>query len=204
MPSWGGTALGPATMTEEEALELCRKGEDGPDHAAFRVLYEQHRRDVGRFLGRLLQDPHVVEDALQDTFVRLHRALKGHERGRPLRPYVFAIARNVALNHLRARSKTKGLDALPGEPAARGGGAEARDRSLAIDDALEALEAQHRSLILLRFTHRLSQDELAQALDCTARTVRNRLRVASSLFERELVKRGVLSQDDASPREVLS
>src|SRR4051812_8473228 len=91
MPDQRGTLT--PEMTEDEALERCRRGEDG-DHAGFRVLYERHRPEIERFLARLLGDRHQVEDALQDTFVRLHRALKGHERGRPLRPYVFAIARN--------------------------------------------------------------------------------------------------------------
>lgn len=198
MPARGGLALVPERLTEDEALERCRRGEDGKDHTAFRILYEAHRSDVGRFLGRLLGDAHTVEDALQDTFVRLHRSLASFERGRPLRPYLFAIARNVALNHLRARAKVKREGELSAEPSERREPA-GRERAVAIEDALQALEGQHRSLILLRFAHRLSQEEIAEALDCTTRTVRNRLRVASTLFERELVRRGVLTRPEVTP-----
>ena len=176
-----------AELGEAEALARCRRGEDS-GHAAFRVVYELHRPEVETFLRRLLGDAASVDDALQDTFVRLHRSLASFDASRPLRPYVLAIARNVALDALAARSKLKLLDPALADRAP----GPASEPRADVEEALAALEAQHRTLILMRWVHELTQDEIAAALGCTARTVRNRLKTASALFERELVRRGVM------------
>jgi RNA polymerase sigma-70 factor (ECF subfamily) len=174
---------------EAEALARCSRGEDGPGHEAFRVLYDGHRGEIEAFLRGLIGERSSVDDALQDTFVRLHRSLKGYDTTRPLRPYVLAIARNVAMDVLRTRAKLKPLQPRDEESLRAPASGE---REAAVAEALEALEAQHRSLILMRWVHELKQEEIAVALGCTARTVRNKLRTASALFERELVRREVL------------
>ncbi|HZU97787.1 MAG TPA: sigma factor-like helix-turn-helix DNA-binding protein, partial [Planctomycetota bacterium] len=100
-----------------------------------------------------------------------------------------------AMDTLRTRAKLKLL--APGDEeraVARVGGVEPSP----VAEALEALEAQHRSLLLMRWVHELKQEEIALALGCTERTVRNRLKTASALFERELVRRGVLPPPDTS------
>jgi RNA polymerase sigma-70 factor (ECF subfamily) len=201
----GKGATGLVAAPGEEALERCRRGEDGPDHAAFRTLYESERPEVERFLERLLGDPQAVEDAVQDTFVRLHRSLASFEAGRPLRPYVLAIARNVAMDSLRTRQKSKKIEDLDAEPRAHAvDPVEQREHAANVEAALAALEGQHRSIILMRYSHELKQEEIADALACTVRTVRNRLRAASALFERELVRRGVLARPDEGRKEVSS
>ncbi len=185
----GGPLTIMAELSDEEALALSCRGADGPDHAAFRVLYERLRPEVEAFLRRVIGERASVEDALQDTFVRLYRSLPSFDRSRPLRPYLLAIARNVAMDTLRTRGKLK-LLAPAAEARAVAPGAD--EKAAPVAEALEALEAQHRSLILMRWVHELKQDEIATALGCTERTVRNRLKTASALFERELVRRGVL------------
>ncbi len=179
-----------AEPTDRELLERCRAGDD-PAHAAFRALYERHAPEVLRLLVRLLGDRVAAEDGLQETFVRLHGALRRLDPARPVRPYALRIARNVAIEALR---RSKGHAPLEGEgPTTHDDDAllrgEARDL---VTDALQALTPDLRSAIVLRHGHGLTLDEVGAALGVTSRTVRNRLRAAAVLLARELEARGVL------------
>jgi len=194
-----GATLEPmAELTEQEAVLRCQRGLD-QDHTGFRAIYERYAPEVLRFQKRLLGDRHAAEDAVQDTFVRLHRGLKAYDGARPLRPYVFSVARNVAVDILRARAKRPRPEALA--EALVPGGAAAVDEasrgeeSAAVAESLATLAPEHRSLLVLRHVHGLKLEELAEGLACTDRTIRNRLRSAASLLERELRRRGVLSKE---------
>lgn len=167
------------------------------DHAAFRRLYERYGPEILRYLERLLGDRDVAEDALQDSFVRLHRGLKRYDPERPLRPYVFRIAHNVAIEALRRRARRAKLDPAPLEAIDTVDQAvERNERAALVRAALAALPAEHRSVIVLRHTHALKLREVADALDCTPRTARNRLRAASTLLERELRRRGIVPEQE--------
>jgi RNA polymerase sigma factor (sigma-70 family) len=72
----------------------------------------------------------------------------------------------------------------------------ARDEHhMLVQEALSALSPEHRSVVVLRYTHGLKLREIADALSCTTRTARNRLRAAAVLLERELRRRGVVSEE---------
>lgn len=185
---------------ETEVVRLCLTGTGPEAESAFRSIYERHARAVYRFLERLLGDQESAEDALQETFVRLHRGLKSFDPTRPLRPFLFSVARNVAIDAIRARQKRPRPDALPPEqPAvASPDSSEAASRSerrKLVHDALAALAPEHRALLLLRHVEGQKLEEIADSSDCTVRTAYNRLRAASVLLERELKRRGVLGSE---------
>jgi RNA polymerase sigma-70 factor (ECF subfamily) len=88
-----GVTLDAVTELEErETVRLCQSGRDDDARSGFKRIYERYFDEVYRFLVRLLADPHGAEDGTQETFVRLHRALKSIDGTRPLRPYVLAAA----------------------------------------------------------------------------------------------------------------
>jgi RNA polymerase sigma-70 factor (ECF subfamily) len=191
-----GVTLDAVTELEErETVVLCQTGRDDDLRTGFRRIYERYFDEVHRFEERLLADQHAAEDATQETFVRLHRALKTIDGSRPLRPYVLAVARNVAIDFLRARQK--GVKLLPeGEdPAAPATAdhASALERRAIVEDALAALGPEHRSILVLRHVHEQKLETIAEGASCTVRTVRNRLRAAGTLLGRELKRRGVVS-----------
>ncbi len=68
--------------------------------------------DLRGYLARRIADPVVVEDLLQEVFVRVHAKLGELREGSRVAPWVFRIARNVAVDHLRARGRTPLPDAL--------------------------------------------------------------------------------------------
>jgi RNA polymerase sigma-70 factor (ECF subfamily) len=161
-----------------------------------RRLYELHFDEVRRLHARLLGDGHAADDATQETFIRIHHALPTCDRERPLRPWILAIARNVAIDILRARAKAAKMpQEEPAAPSMVVAEASASEERRAVEDALAALAPEHRSILLLRHVHELKLEEIAEGSACTVRTVRNRLRAAGALLGRELKRRGIVSSE---------
>ena len=59
--------------------------------------------EVLGFLRRWITEPHDVDDAYQETFVALHRARHTYDPALPIEPWLYAIARNVAVDLARRR-----------------------------------------------------------------------------------------------------
>lgn len=190
----GGAISFVSALSDDEALRRIREGDDA-SRSGFRVLYDRYFLDVYRFEKRLLGDHDSAEDATQEAFARLLRSAKTIDPARGVRPFLFSLARNVAIDVLRARQK-KPLSLDGDAPAsAPESEPERRERLEAVEEALGALAPEHRSLLLLRHVQGLKLDEIAEGSDCTVRTVRNRLRAAGALFGRELKRRGIVSKE---------
>ncbi|MCK0197172.1 RNA polymerase sigma factor [Ancylobacter sp. 6x-1] len=71
-----------------------------------------HAPELGRFLRRRLGDPHAASDLVQDTFLRVVE--RPETRVQDLRAYLFAIARNLLLNHVKQEARRR-TDAVPHE-----------------------------------------------------------------------------------------
>ena len=76
------------------------------DEAAFEELYDRHRASLLAFCRHTLRDREDGEDALQQTFLRAHRALRKCRPPDAVRPWLFAIARNRCFTLLAARRDT--------------------------------------------------------------------------------------------------
>jgi RNA polymerase sigma-70 factor (ECF subfamily) len=178
------------TLGDAEDRDLVLLAREDPSGPPFRTLYERHRAPVFGFIYRLVQDHALAEDLLQETFLRVYEHLDRYDAGRAFRPWLFQIARNTALNGLRARKKKEaaGAEGLerPGSDrlvaAAANGEAVANARA-----ALATLADEDRALLLQRVGLGMRLAELAESLDCTERTVRNRLDAAVERLTRALV-----------------
>jgi RNA polymerase sigma-70 factor (ECF subfamily) len=120
------TGLDEKAARRRRWTELMGRVQQG-DRDAYRTLLEEIERPLVAFLRRRVGEPADVEDVYQDTLIALHRARHTHEPGRPLEPWLFAIARNVAIDHARRRRTRRDVevlvDELPdreAEPAAAG------------------------------------------------------------------------------------
>ena len=100
--------------TTDEAL-LKRAGEG--DQAAFLELYDRHRQPIFRFAYRLLGEVDIAEDVTHDCFLSLIRKPENFRPERaPLRTYLFAAARNLALKYFRDTGRETTLDEVTEEP----------------------------------------------------------------------------------------
>jgi RNA polymerase sigma-70 factor, ECF subfamily len=83
------------------------------DMDAFTGLYEALKRPLIRYLWTFVRNQTMAEDLLQETFLQLHRARQSYTPPRPVRPWIYAITRHVALMHLRTMRRRK--EVLPDE-----------------------------------------------------------------------------------------
>lgn len=70
-------------------------------------LLSRHGMELARHLRRIVRDDDAAQDLLQDTFLRAHKALDGLGEGANARAWLYRIATNAALNHVRDRSRER-------------------------------------------------------------------------------------------------
>ena len=138
-----------------------------PTTARFDALYRETASDLFAYVLTLLRDRAAAEDVTALTFERAYRrqsafdAAKGTQRA-----WLFAIARNAALDELRRRKRSAALlsdpeDHAPDPPDAA---AEAAARRATVRAALQQLPPRERELIALKFHAGLSNAEIAKVL----------------------------------------
>lgn len=150
----------------------------------FSGLYQAHAADVQRFALYLSGDPSLAEDLTAETFVRLWGARERVELA-TVRGYLFAIVRNLYLQHRRRRRPESApdeslADARPG-PVER---ALARDELEATLAALQALPEIDRAALLMRASDELPYEEIAAALGISATAARVKVHRARLVLAR--------------------
>ena len=136
-------------------------------------LYAAHRDGIFRYLRRIVGEQDPARDLTQEVFLRVTRAGIPETTPGGRRAWVFSIARNLALNHVRDGHRRPATVAL-GDPLAPA----TQELSIALRDAVAALPPLDRDVFLLRETAGLRYDEIAAACDVPLETVRSRLHQA--------------------------
>jgi len=153
--------MGPALRAQPDRrlVDLVRDGYD----AAFEEIVRRYRRPLDRFAAAIVGGR--SEDVTQDAFSKALLALRGSEAEIELRPWLYRIVRNTALNDLRDREPA--TDEIPeGLPGSRSVAAEAEAREELADlmQRLHALPENHRAAIVMRELEGLGHEEIAAAL----------------------------------------
>jgi RNA polymerase sigma factor (sigma-70 family) len=150
-------------LDDERLAALVRSG----DEAAFAVLYDRHHASLLAFCRHMLGNREDGEDALQQAFVRAHRALRAGRPPDAVRPWLFAIARNRCRTMLAARRDAGipvdevelGFDGLADDVRRR-----ADLRELVAD--LGRLPDEQREALVLFELGDLSHAEIAATIGC--------------------------------------
>ena len=135
------------------------------DAAALEALYRNLGNGVYCYALSLLSDAGAAEDVLQDTFVRVFSAAHGRKPGKSGKAWVYAIAKNLCFDRLRAKKRAA--------PMAEGGGPEDPADPAALDfvadtelkEALAGLDGDSRSIVLLHLASGLKFREIAALLE---------------------------------------
>jgi len=143
------------------------------DHATLVAIYGDLAPRVHRFVRDLLGDATLASDATQETFVRAFRRVEGLPRDTRLVPWVFGVARFVALELRKARGRVRRVIDDGASPDDRAVDTRARspedallDREAVrvIERALLRLPEERRAALLLRCDHGLAYDEIAHLM----------------------------------------
>jgi RNA polymerase sigma-70 factor (ECF subfamily) len=131
---------------------------------AFDGLYELLDDELRRFFGARCRDAARIDDLTQETFLQIHRSRRSYLRDRPVRPWVYAIAKRAFLMHVRQvhrreSPESTGLIAVP-EPHA----STSEHMRLELADALTRLSGDSRRAFLLHHWIGLSFREIGAVL----------------------------------------
>lgn len=185
-------------MNEVDDWVLVARAQSG-DRAAFAALVRRYAAPLAHFCQRMTGSAEDGEDLAQEALVRLHRHLPRLAPQARFSTVLFAIARNLTLNHLRdsgrrGRGKSHTLDTLPlaADPAHRPD-RQARYRELEalVQHAIGLLSDEHREILLLRETQDMDYAHIAETLDIAPGTVKSRLARAREQLRLRLIELGV-------------
>lgn len=141
----------------------------------FPTLFQAHASDLHRFVLYLSGDPALADDLVSETFVRLWNAQKRVDLA-TVRGYLFAIARNLYLHHLRRAGRATGLDEGTHDPApGPDRQAESRSELDVVLVALQQLPELDRAAVLLRAQGEMPYEEIAAALGLSPAAARVRV-----------------------------
>lgn len=169
-------AVAPASFNRLLSDERLTRRAVGGDEHAFGAIFRRYHQPLYRFCLAIVGNPEDAQDALQNTMMKVLRALPGEEREIELKPWLYRIAHNESIDLLRRRRETRQLDA---EQAAPGYGltedAATRERLRRLLADIQELPDRQREVLVMRELAGLGFDEIGGALETSSGTVRQTL-----------------------------
>lgn len=143
------------------AIARAKEGDTGALH----FLYVRYADDVQGYVNSIVRDSHEAEDITQNVFAKLMTVIvKYEQRQVPFSAWILRVARNAALDHMRARRMVPCEEVRTSDEGYEQMGFE---RSLSLRDALEQLPPDQREVLVLRHIAGLAPGEIAERLDKT-------------------------------------
>jgi RNA polymerase sigma factor (sigma-70 family) len=174
MPALAGRSPLLRLQSDERLVALIRRGH----HGAFEALVQRYQPRLLAFCRHMLGSQEDAEDVLQEVFAASFNAICADDRPINARPWLYRIARNRCLNHLR-RPQPAGQDSM--DVFEREGGISTadtvhkRDEFRHIVSDVQELPETQRTALLLREIDALSYDQIAEAMDTTVPSVKSLL-----------------------------
>lgn len=187
------------SLPDADVVRLAQEGRE----LAFRELVRRYERPVFSLVYRMVRDRETAEDLAQDAFIKVLNHIDRYSPEFKFSSWVFKIANNVAIDHLRRRRlDTVSMDGSPHASSAAEVEAstfdvssdqesaldemEARELGDAIESAIGQLRPEYRSCIMLRHVEGRSYEEIASTLDLPLGTVKTYIHRARHELRRAL------------------
>jgi RNA polymerase sigma factor (sigma-70 family) len=168
---------------DDRLISMVRSGNAG----AFETMVDRYQGRLLGFCRQMLGSTEDAEDVLQEVFVNAYRAMLADEREINLRPWLYRIARNRCLNHLRkpTADAQESMDMVPMvEAASTAEKVHNREEFRQLLSDVSKLPETQRSALLLREMDAMSYEEIAQAMETSVPSVKSLLvRARISLAE---------------------
>ena len=166
-------------MDDADLVERAKAG----DTVAFERLFENYHAPVLNYLHRMVGDRALAEDLTQDAFVKAYRALASTRPDLAFKAWLYRIATNTAISHLRRRKLIRWVPFLPTQDYASNESVERTvSRKHDVEQALHLLPNHYAAVLILRHYEGLSLAETAGALDISENAAKLRLFRARKAF----------------------
>ncbi len=195
----------PAEVPTDEDLLLAYRSRG--DREAFEQLVERYETELYSYLRNYLGDAQMAEDAFQATFLQVHLKCEQFEEGRRVRPWLYAVATNQAIDAQRRNrrhrmvslDRRRGpegsddedggtlmnlLDSQDSDPAEQ---FSLEEDSRAVREAIDQLPEPLRRVVLLVYFQGLKYREAAEVLSIPVGTVKSRLHTAVARLNESLM-----------------
>lgn len=190
----------PDTLADGELVLTAVSGRE----AAFEELVRRYQRPIASYVYRMVGDYDAALDLTQDVFIKVYNSLARYRSEFKFSTWIYKIAHNTAIDHLRRHTvrdqiMTSGGDGTRAEIVIKSRRptpeqeSEKQERRSEIESVVQSLPAAYRELIVLRHSHDLSYDEIAEVTGLPLGTVKNRLFRAREAMRDLLVPRGITS-----------
>lgn len=172
-------------LSDTDLVARFRAGEE----AAFTAIHDRYREPLTGFARRMLTGSgHDAEDVVQDAFIRAHRSLRATDRAMALKPWLYMIVRNRALDDLRTPRRTTELEdegrhltlVSSSDPSEQ---AVARDELHRLVDEIGRLPERQRMALVMRELDGRTHVETAAALSTTVPATKSLLVRARASLE---------------------
>lgn len=191
LASWNAVADG-------ELVQSALAGRE----SGFEELVRRYQRPIAAYVYRMVGDYDAALDLTQEVFIKVYNSLGRYRSEYKFSTWIYKIAHNAAIDHLRrhtARAQTLSnsdvaerqevvLESRRLTPEQE---SERNERCLEIETVVQLLPHAYRELIVLRHSHDLSYDEIAEVTGLPLGTVKNRLFRAREAMREQLVQRGI-------------
>ncbi|MDT5062279.1 MAG: hypothetical protein QOH63_2738 [Acidobacteriota bacterium] len=169
---------------------------------SFEELVRRYQRPIAAYVYRMVGNYEAALDLTQEVFIKVYNSLGRYRSEFKFSTWIYKIAHNSAVDHLRRHSTREQslLNEFDGEqrelpiesrrisPEQEYAG---KERRAEIEQVVRGLPAAYRELILLRHSHDLSYDEIAEVTGLPLGTVKNRLFRAREVMRQLFVERGI-------------
>ena len=195
-------------LGDADLAVAARKGSSD----ACTALVRRFERPVYNLVVRLVQDPALAEDLTQDAFLKMFRGLAQYDASLRFSSWLFRIAHNTAIDHLRQRrlllatprldEDGETIDPLDQLPDLRGDSPEQaatrRQMAAVIDRAIDTLRPEYRAVVVLRHHEDLDYEEIAEVMGLPLGTVKTYLHRARRELAARLREAGLGSETRSS------
>lgn len=189
-----------AQLADGELVQTAVAGRE----SSFEELVRRYQRPIAAYVYRMVGDYDAALDLTQEVFIKVYNSLSRYRAEFKFSTWIYKIAHNAAIDHLRRhavreQAMTTSVDGdrrevmIESRRLTPEQESERKERRSEIESVVQLLPASYRELIVLRHSHDLSYDEMAEVTGLPLGTVKNRLFRARETMRDLLVQRGIKS-----------
>ena len=182
-------------LLESQLVKLALKG----DQAAFAELVELYQEKLYHMAYRMLNNRQEAEDVVQDTFLRVYNNLERYDTSMKFSTWIYRIATNLSIDRLRKRKPVYSLDAesseyegldgysmIPSDNRTPESEMLISETQRIIHQAIDTLPPKYKTVMILRYIHELSLQEVGDILDMPVTTIKTRVHRGREFLRKKL------------------